>query len=93
MMRNVAIGAVVGFAVMVVLLTVFNNQPPPPAPPPAAAEASDAGMPAITTLELPGTVKIVNTPRLMRDKPAHDAMMRSLLQQSLALPAGADAGP
>ncbi len=40
MMRNVAIGAVLGFGLVVLLLSVFNTQPPPAAPPPAV----DAGM-------------------------------------------------
>lgn len=40
MMRNVAIGAVLGFGLVVLLLSVFNTQPPPAAPPPEV----DAGV-------------------------------------------------
>ena len=43
-MRNVAIGAVLGFGLVVLLLSIFNNEAPPQAPAPVAgAPALDAG--------------------------------------------------
>ncbi len=48
MMRNVALGAVIGFGVMVLLLSILGRDAPPRLPPPApepAAAVPDAGRP------------------------------------------------
>jgi hypothetical protein len=61
MMRNVAIGAVLGFGLMVLLLSVFNTTPPPAAPPPAV----DAGA-AIVPMNV---APVVVLPPLSRVRP------------------------
>jgi hypothetical protein len=48
MMRNVALGAVIGFGFMVLLLSILGREAPPRLPPPApepAAVVPDAGTP------------------------------------------------
>jgi hypothetical protein len=53
MMRNVAIGAVLGFGLVVLFLSIFNTEPPPPAPPPAPAAAPPAPAPAAEAAAAP----------------------------------------
>jgi hypothetical protein len=65
MMRNVAIGAVLGFGLVVLLLSIFNNEAPPQAPPPVVVAEGDAGAPALIPLNV-GPVILV--PQL-KDQP------------------------
>jgi hypothetical protein len=72
MMRNVAIGAVLGFAVVVLLLSVFNQEPPPP----AGAFFPDAG--TATQLQPVNLAPVVKVPMMARDNGARQQMLQRL---------------
>lgn len=87
MMRNVAIGAVLGFGLVVVLLSVFNTSPPPPAPPPVAVAAPvmvalDAGpAPNLEVNTAPVVLKapVIDNPVI--DNQRRHELMRQILNE------------
>ena len=88
MMRNVAIGAVLGFGAVVLVLSIFGGQPPPPAPAPVAAAAelaADAGAaPVLTPLNV---APVVVAPIAGRDP----AVFQGIAEQRAAARAAAAA--
>jgi hypothetical protein len=104
MMRNVAIGAVLGFGLVVLFLSIFNAQPPPPAPAPGtappsapAAAAADGsandGGPAATLVPV-NIAPVITTPNLRMNSNERRLMIRDLLreQRPAVNPAGDGGG-
>jgi hypothetical protein len=89
MMRNVAIGAVLGFGVVVLLLSVFNQEPPPLHTGPAVLDAGVA-----QTLQPVNTAPVMKMPLMARDPAARQMLMERFqqMQQQRVELAPADAG-
>ena len=84
MMRNVAIGAVLGFGLVVLLLSIFNNEAPPQAVAPVATAETggDGGAPALVPLNVAPvivvpTLKDPPTLVLPQQRPAANDTSRS----------------
>lgn len=95
MMRNVALGAVIGFGVAVLLLSICASPPAPPALPPAVdnrtavlVPPADAGEPA------PRLMPILDNTPMLAQPTRNGQMMRNLqINRPLMFRAPADAGP
>ncbi|MBK7858890.1 MAG: hypothetical protein IPJ65_09785 [Archangiaceae bacterium] len=86
MMRNVAIGAVLGFGLVVLLLTVFKADPPVPPAPAAvpvvtAAPAGDADGGMAAALVPMNAAPVVVTPNLKALPDSRRLMMRQMLRE------------
>lgn len=80
-MRNVAIGAVLGFGLVVLLLSVFNAEPPAPLPAPVAqAPAVDADGGAAQVLMPLNVAPVVVKPELRVNNFQRREMMRAGLR-------------
>lgn len=97
MMRNVAIGAVLGFGLVVLLLSIFNNEAPPLAP--AGGGGGGGGAPALVPLNV-GPVIVVPQLRdpqaplpappparpMADDTTRSDAVLRGMVDEQQLMP-------
>jgi hypothetical protein len=91
MMRNVALGAVLGFGLVVLLLSIFGGNPPPPSPAPPVAVAVDAGAGPAAVLEPYGTAQKIVTPQLAPQN--RGELIRQLAAQRRLELTARDGGP
>jgi hypothetical protein len=84
MMRNVVLGAVIGFAAVVMLLSVLSREKAPPAQDAVSAAEADAGA-AAANLPIHSIAPLRRIPAAIAPSGAHPVFMIA--------PAPADAGP